>query len=86
MLLQDCYNKYFTVSYCRDNIVIEINFLPKNNDYEKAKIFFDICPFFQIEKTVVKYNNKISNNENDLKMFFKMLYKILYHIIYEVFK
>ena len=72
MIHQDCYDKYFTVKYFKDYIELEINFIPKNNNYIKGKIFFDIIPYFQIPNTVIKYNNKIFHNENELKKFFRM--------------
>ena len=70
MIHQDCYNKYYTINYFNDHIEIEINSIPKDN-FKKAKIYFDLVVFYKIDNTIVKYKNKISHNEEDLKYFFK---------------
>ena len=41
MIHQDCYNKYYAINYYKDNIEIDINFIPRNN-FNKAKIYFDL--------------------------------------------
>ena len=68
----NCYNKYYTINFYEDYIEININHIPSNT-YEKGKLYFDLCPYFQIENTVIKYQNKIFYNENELKKFFKIL-------------
>ena len=70
MIHQDCYNKYYTINYFNDHIEIEINFIPKDN-FNKAKIYFDLVVFYRIDNTVIKYKNKFFHNEQELKYFFK---------------
>ena len=69
MIHQDCY-KYYTINYFNDHIEIEINFIPKDN-FNKAKIYFDLVVFYQIDNTIIKYNSKIFYTEEELKHFFK---------------
>ena len=66
----NCYNKYYTINFHEDYIGINIINIPSNN-YDRAKIYFDIIVYFQIN-AIVKYNNKIFNDEYELKKFFKM--------------
>ena len=70
MIHQGCYNKYYTINYYKDHIEIEINFIPKDN-FNKAKIYFDIAVYYLIENTIIKYKSKIFHNEEELKYFFK---------------
>ena len=58
MIHQDCYNKYYTINYFNE---IEINFIPKDN-FNKAKIYFDLVVFYQIDNTVIKYKNTFFHN------------------------
>ena len=58
MIHQNCYNKYYTINYFNDHIEIEINFRPKDN-FNKAKIYFDLVVFYKIDNTVIKYKNEI---------------------------
>ena len=70
MIHQDCYNKYYTINYFNDHIEIEINFIPIDI-FNKAKIYFDLVVFYQIDNTIIKYNGKIFYTEEDLRNFFK---------------
>ena len=70
MIHINCYNKYYTINFYEDYIEINIINIPSNN-YERAKIYFDIILYFQID-AIVKYNNKIFNDEYELKKFFKI--------------
>ena len=70
MIHQDCYNKYYTINYYKDHIEIEINFIPKDN-FNKAKIYFDIVVSYKIDNTIIKYKNKNFYTEEELKYFFK---------------
>ena len=58
MIYQDCYNKYYTINYFNDHIEIEINFIPKDN-FNEAKIYFDLVVFYKIDNAIIKYNSKI---------------------------
>ena len=58
MIHQDCCSKYYTINYFNDHIEIEINFIPKDN-FNKAKIYFDLVVFYEIDNTIIKYNSKI---------------------------
>ena len=69
---QDCYNKYFTVNFYEDHIEIEINFIPKDN-FNKAKIYFDLVVYYSIDNTMIKYKGKIFYAEEELKNFFKYI-------------
>ena len=57
----NCYNKYYTINFYEHYIEININDIPSNT-YERAKIYFDIIVYFQID-AIIKYNGKIFNNE-----------------------
>ena len=70
MIHQDYYNNYYAINYFNDHIEIEINFIPKDN-FNKAKIYFDLLVFYQIDNTIIKYNGKIFYTEEDLGYFFK---------------
>ena len=70
MIHQDCYNKYYTINYFNDHIEIEINFIPKDN-FNKAKIYFDLAVYYSIDNTIIKYKGKFFLNEQKLKYFFK---------------
>ena len=68
----NCYSRYYTIVFHEDFIEINIIKIPDNN-YEKGKLYFDLSPYYQIENTVIKYQNKIFYNENELKKFFKFI-------------
>ena len=70
MIHQACYNEYYTINYFNDHIEIDINFIPKDN-FNKAKIYFDLVVFYQIDNTIIEYNGKFFHNEQELKHFFK---------------
>ena len=72
MIHQDCYNKYYTINYFNDRMEIEINFIPKNN-FNKAKIYFNLIVYYSIDNTTIKYNGKIFYTEEELKIFFKCI-------------
>ena len=72
MIHQDCYNKYHTINYFNDHIEIDINYIPRDN-FNKAKIYFDLVVFYKIDNTIIKYNGKIFNTEEDLKYLFKYI-------------
>ena len=72
MIHQDCYNKYYTINYFNDHIEIEINFIPRDN-FNKAKIYFDLAVYYSINNTIIKYNGKIFYTEEDLRKFFKCI-------------
>ena len=72
MIHQDCYNKYYTINYFNDHIEIEINFIPKDN-FNKAKIYFDLAVYYSIDNTIIKYNGKIFYTEEELKIFSNVL-------------
>ena len=71
---QDCYNKIYTVIFYQDYIEIVINFIPKDN-YNRGKLYFDLIPYFDIENTIIKYNNKNFYNRDELKLFFNSFYQ-----------
>ena len=72
ILHQDCCNKYYTINYYEHHIEIEINFIPKDN-FNKAKIYFDLAVYYLIDNTIIEYNGKIFHNEEDLRKFFKTI-------------
>ena len=69
MIHQDCYNKYYTINYFNDHIEIDINFISRDN-FNKAKMYFDLVVFYKINNTIIKYNGKIFYTEEDLKILF----------------
>ena len=70
MIIDKDYYKNYTINYYQEHIEIIINLLPKNN-YHKGKLYFDLISYFNINNTVIKYNDKIFTNKEDLKKFFK---------------
>ena len=72
MIHQDCSNKYYTINYFNDYIEIEINFIPKDN-FNKAKIYFDLIVYYSIDNTITKDNGKIFYTEEEIKIFFKCI-------------
>ena len=70
MIHQDCYDKCYTINCFNDHIEIEISFIPKDN-FNKAKIYFHLVVFYQIDNTIIKYNSKFFHNEEELQHFFK---------------
>ena len=69
---QDCYNEEYTIIFYQEHIEVVINFIPEDN-YNRGKLFFNLIPYFDIENTIIKYNNKIFYNQVELKSFFKSL-------------
>ena len=72
MIHQDCHNKYYTINYFNDHIEIDINFIPRDN-FNKAKIYFDLFVYYKIDNTIFKYIGKIFHNEEELKKLFKCI-------------
>ena len=72
MIHQDCYNKCYTINYFNDHIETEINFIPKDN-FNKAKIYFDLIFYYSIDNTITKCNGKVFYAEEELKRFFKCI-------------
>ena len=68
---QDSYNKNYTVNFYIDNIKIIINKIPKDNS-NKSKLYFDLVNYYLIDNTIIKHNDKIFHNEEELKMFFQI--------------
>ena len=68
---EDSYNKNYTVNFYIDNIKIIINKIPKDN-FNKSKLYFDLVIYYLIDNTIIKYNDKIFHNEEELKMFFQI--------------
>ena len=71
MIHQDCYNKYYTINYFNDHIEIEINFIPKDN-FNKAKIYFDLVVYYSIDNTIIKHNGKIFLHRRRIRNIFQM--------------
>ena len=65
---EDSYNENYTVNFYIDNIEI-INKKPKDN-FNKSKLYFDLVIYYLIDNIIIKYNDKIFHNEEELKMFF----------------
>ena len=69
---QDCCNKNYIVNFYIDNIEIIINFIPEDN-YNRSKLYFYLVVYYQIDNTIIKYNDNVFHNEEELKHLFKML-------------
>ena len=69
---QDCYNKNYIVNFCIDNIEIIINFIPEDN-CNRSKLYFDLVVYYQIDNTIIKYNDNVFHNEEELKHFFEII-------------
>ena len=67
---EDSYNKNYTVNFYIDNIKI-INKIPKEN-FNKSKLYLDLVIYYLIDNTIIKYNDKIFHNEEELKIFFQI--------------
>ena len=68
---QDCYNKNYTVNFYIDNIEIILNFMPED-DYNRAKMYFNLSVYYQIDNTIIKYDDMVFHNKKELKDFFKI--------------
>ena len=62
------FNKYYTKNFYKDHIEIIIKFFPKGI-YNKVKLYVDLEPYFEIENTIIKYNDKIFHNKKELMTF-----------------
>ena len=73
---QDSYNRNYTVNFYIDNIEIIINIIPKDN-FNKSKLYFDLIVYYLIDNTTIKYDDRIFNNKEELKIFHwsKIIYK-----------
>ena len=71
IIYQDYYNKNYTVNFYIHNIEMIINFMPED-DYNRAKMYFDLSVYYQIDNTIIKYNDEVFHNEKELKDFFKI--------------
>ena len=63
-------NKYYTIIFYKNNIEIEIHSIPEDN-VNKTKLYFDLIVYYKIDNVIIRYKNKITNNEKELKYFFK---------------
>ena len=63
---------YYTKNVYEDHIEIIINFFPKGI-YNKAKMYVNLESYFNIDNTIIKYNNKIFHNKEELMSYFKTL-------------
>ena len=70
IIYQDCYNKNYTVNFYQDYIEIIINFIPKDS-YNLDKLYYDLEPYYMIDKTIINYNGKILHTPKELKNIFK---------------
>ena len=68
-------NKYYTLNFYKDYIELKINFIPEDN-FNKTKLYFDLVLYYRIDNIIIRYKNKIINNEKELKYFFKNNSKI----------
>ena len=71
IVYQDCY-KYYTINFHKNYIEIIINFIPKDN-YHRGELYFNLEPYFMIDNTIIKYDDKIFYNKEELKTYFKSL-------------
>ena len=67
----DCYNKNYTVNFYIDNIEIIMKFIPENN-YNRSKLYFDLSVYYQTDNTIIRYNDEVFQNEEELKHFLKI--------------
>ena len=51
-----------------------INFIPKDS-YNLDKLYYDLEPYFMIDKTIIKYNCKILYTPKQLKTFLNIIKK-----------
>ena len=71
---QDCINEEYCTNFYKDYIEIVILKIP-DNEYKRGELFFNISIYFEIENTIVKYNDKTFTNKEDLKSFLKSFNK-----------
>ena len=64
-------NKHYTLNFYKSYIELEINFIPED-DFTRNKLYYDLILYYEIDNVVIRYKNKIFNNEKELKSFFKL--------------
>ena len=64
-------NKYYNLNFYKSLIEIKINHIPKD-DFNRNKLFYDLILYYEIVDIIIRYKNKIFNNEKELKLFFKL--------------
>ena len=67
---QDCFNEDYCTNFYEKHLEIIILEIP-NDEYKRGELFFNISIYFEIENTIVKYNDKTFKNKEDLKLFLK---------------
>ena len=68
---QDSYNKNYIVNFYIHNIEIIINTIPKDN-FNKSKLYFDLIVYYCIDNTIIKYNNRNFQTQEESKLFFQI--------------
>ena len=63
-------NKYYSLNFYKSYLEIEINSLPKDN-FNKNKLFYDLVLYFELNDTIIRYKNKIIENEKELELSFR---------------
>ena len=67
---QDCVNEEYCTNFYEKHLEIVILKIP-DKEYKRGELFFNISIYFEIENTIVKYNDKTFTNKEDLKLFLK---------------
>ena len=63
-------NKYYNLNFYKSHKEIKINSMPEDN-FNRNKLFYDFLSYYEFDNIIIKYKNKIFNNEKELKLFFK---------------
>ena len=64
-------NEYYNLNFYKSHIEIKINRIPED-DFNRNKLFYDLILYYEIDNIIIRYKNKIFNNEKELKLLFKL--------------
>ena len=64
-------NKHYNLNFYKSHIELEIKFIPED-DLNRNRLYYDLILYYEIDNVVIRYKNKILNNEKELKLFFKL--------------
>ena len=63
-------NKHYNLNFYKTHIELEINFISED-DFNRDKLYYDLILYYEIDDIIIRYENKVINNEKELKLFFE---------------